>query len=468
MRSKEPSLQAPQDSFLEALHSESVAGTENLSAWVKQVQEQEGIEILFELETWLKGLRSFFDLRHLPLSETERSNLLDRSFASEINLIRNAVQSCERCASEVIRYGQPRQVEFETFLETQLRKDSVLDYHVDKILEQPTPTESLRRLLESLNDFRVLIDALRMEKQNYQLFHTLGRSLRRDLKGCRYVDMLLSQRFRVQYDRIQNPVLSTVMRGIAEEKIRRDIALTLLYLFRLLRYLKLIAHEMNGERPVRHLLVVFSLVHEDMEHLSDFLKSRFLKGREAGHSLRNSAELIVYSLKMESQRALERELIGVAQESEIADVYTRIGSSHALLRNCFQSCVVTLLQAFDRQLEAKSVFPSMIDRLQQAEKLKQDLWDLRQFLRNLMEKKEELDSHRIVERVSAFRESSLRYLMYRDWGEFERFSDALVAATGRMEIRTLLKKFGSFLETLIQEVSKRSVFSRSDAEVPTH
>jgi hypothetical protein len=128
---------------------------------------------------------------------------------------------------------------------------------------------------------------------------------------------------------------------------------------------------------------------------------------------------------------------------------------------------VTLLQTFDRQLKAKSVFPSMKETLQHAEKLKQELWDLRQFMRELLEKKEELDSHRIVERVSAFRESSLRDLMYRDWDEFERFSDALITAGDRMEVRTLLKKFGSYLETLIQEVSKRSVFRSSDAEPPT-
>ena len=140
----EAGLPNPQDSFLEALHSESVAGTESLSGWVKQVQEKGGIEILFELEAWLKGLRCFFDIRHLPLSENERSGLLDRSFAPEIHLVWDAVQRCERFASEVIRYGQPCQVEFETFLETQLRRDSVLDYHVNKILEQPTPTESLR------------------------------------------------------------------------------------------------------------------------------------------------------------------------------------------------------------------------------------------------------------------------------------------------------------------------------------
>jgi hypothetical protein len=47
--------------------------------------------------------------------------------------------------------------------------------------------------------------------------------------------------------------------------------------------------------------------------------------------------------------------------------------------------------------------------------------------------------------------------MYQDWGEFERFSDSLVTAANEVEVRMLLRKFISFLEVLMQEVSKRSV-----------
>jgi hypothetical protein len=48
--------------------------------------------------------------------------------------------------------------------------------------------------------------------------------------------------------------------------------------------------------------------------------------------------------------------------------------------------------------------------------------------------------------------------MYRDWVEFEAFSDALAVSINLMEIRTHIRKFVSYLESLIQEVSKRSVF----------
>ena len=57
-----------------------------------------------------------------------------------------------------------------------------------------------------------------------------------------------------------------------------------------------------------------------------------------------------------------------------------------------------------------------------------------------------------------FKDTSLRSLMYRDWAEFEAFSDALAISTNLIEIRTHIRRFVSFLEMLIQEVSKRSIF----------
>jgi len=69
-----------------------------------------------------------------------------------------------------------------------------------------------------------------------------------------------------------------------------------------------------------------------------------------------------------------------------------------------------------------------------------------------------LDSNRIIERVGEFRDVSLRSLMYRDWAEFETFSDSLAVSIDAMETRTHIRKFVSYLESLIQQVSKRRVF----------
>src|SRR5512147_840508 len=105
-----------QDSLLDALHSEIVAGSENLTAWIRQVQEQGAIESLFGLETWLKGIRSFFNVDHLPISEAEKSGLVNRSFASEIAIVRQAIQKCETYACCVTSPAAGGKFEFEEFV----------------------------------------------------------------------------------------------------------------------------------------------------------------------------------------------------------------------------------------------------------------------------------------------------------------------------------------------------------------
>jgi hypothetical protein len=448
-----------QNPFLDALRAEIVTGSENLNIWIRKVQSQGSIDSLFSLETWLKGVRSFFSLEHIPLTEAEKTELVNRSFLPEIKIVREGIVACESAAGVVMRPAQENRPEFEEFVEAQMRRDRILDIPMSRIVEQPTPDDSLLQLVGSLNDLRVTIDSLRNRPDlNYQVFLSLGRSFRRDLKECRYIDMLISQRFRLQYDLIDNKALSNILHGIAEESPRRNVALALLYLFRFLKYMKLISTDLSHDRPLRRHLAIFSLLHEEMDNLSSFLKARLLRVKDIGRGLKSAAELIAYSLKSESQRVLNQELVFVAGKCDASSIYTRIENSHGLLRNCCQSCIVTLLQAIDKSFDGSLLFPSRAERLVAAGKLRQDLWDLRQWLTDILGNGEALDSTTILEHLTLFRDASLRSLMYRDWAEFESFMDALATSANFIEIRTHVRKFVSFLGALIQEVSKRSIF----------
>jgi len=340
-----------------------------------------------------------------------------------------------------------------------------LDLRASQAVEQPTPLDSLSHFLEFLNDLRMLVQAVKdAPDQSYPVFLSIGRRFQRDLRDCRYIDMLLAQHFKVQFDHVDNAAVRSLLRSIREKQVRQNVSLALLHLYRLLRYLNIVSQDLVRDRPLRHCLVIFSLLHEEMGNLSQFLKAGFLRRQQAGQGLWNAVELIVYSLQIESQRALERELVFVSQERQAPPIYTKIENSHGLLRNCFQSSIVALVQALDKSVDAKTIFPSMVDRLQEAQKLLQELWDLRQAIKDLLDKGKEFDLNRVMDRLTSFRESSLRYLMYRDWGEFERLSDAIITTTSEIELRTLLRKFVSFLEALVQEVSNRSVLQESPAE----
>src|SRR5437867_1840873 len=165
--------------------------------------------------------------------------------------------------------------------------------------------------------------------------------------------MLLTQQFKVQFDQVDSAIISTLLRNVQEDQVRRNVSLSLLHLYRMLRYLKVVAAMLIKDRPLRHSLVIFSLLHEEMGGLSQFLKSRFLRGKQTGQGLWNAAELIVYSITMESVRALERELLFVSREREAPPIYSKIENSHGLLRNCYQNCILALAQALDPAVDTK-------------------------------------------------------------------------------------------------------------------
>lgn len=445
------------DPILEALHSEVARGAANLSEWISHVRANDGIETLIELEAWLKGLCAFFDLEHLALSEDERLHLLSRSFAPEISAACQALEASETLIIELMSLGQDTAFDFGAYVEMRMRKGGALQHYLGRILEQATPMDSLALLLESVSDLRVGMGASATSASSVEAFNSFGRKFRRDLKSCRYIDMLLTQKFRPEYDQIQNPQISGMVRSIRDKAIRQTVSLVLLQLHRFLRYLALIRKALKQDRPLSRYLVLFSLFHAEMEDLAKLLRSGFANAR-SGDPLLNSIDLILHSLKAETRRVFRMELVGAAYESDPSSLYAKIENSHGLLRNCYQSSIFNLVQAFDRKVEVQELYPSMLEGLREAETLRRDLWDLHRFMADALDSTEQIDLVKVMERIGRFRESSLCFLMYRDWGEFERFSEALITAGNQVEIRMQMRTFVSFLEILVQEVSKRSVF----------
>ncbi len=443
--------------FVDALQSEIVAGSEGLTGWLGQIQRMGRIESLFGLETWLKGIRAFFNLEHLPLSDSERSALITRSFAPEIAIALQAIRLCESFAGELIDRGVGQR-SAGGFPETRNRRDRMQD-GISHPAGQLTPADGISQLLDSLNDLRVTINSLQPQPgRDFQLFVTLGRAFAREIKNCRYIDLLVSQRFKSQYDSIDSKAFIAALRRIPHEPVRRNTALVFLFLFRFLKYLKSVLLDLNRDRPLKQHLVIFSLIHEEMGSLMEMIRARLLRSSEVGSALQNAAELVSYSLKTESQRVQTRELTGVSHEMDPRVVYSRVENSHGLLRNCCQSCILTLIQSVDKSFDPTVLFPSRAGQLVAAEKLRQDLWNLRRWLMDILANKDATDCSRIIERIGAFKEASVGSLMYRDWAEFEAFTDTVAVSINPAEIRTQLRKFVSYLETLIQEVSKRSVF----------
>jgi hypothetical protein len=245
-----------QDSLPDPLKSEICAGGERLGNWIRQVHVRGASDILFCLEAWLRGIESFLDLQHLPLSEAEKAELTTRSFVPEIKILRRGVQISEGYACALIRPEVAGAFKIEDFIRGQIRKDRLMNLDEGHLVQQVTPADSIVQLLESLNDLRVTIDALNAQSgSDCQLFVSLGRIYRREIKNCRYIELLLKQGSRLQSSLIENQSLAKPLRSIPDDAVRRDIVRVLAELFQFLKYLKLVRSDLAGDYPLKHQVI---------------------------------------------------------------------------------------------------------------------------------------------------------------------------------------------------------------------
>jgi hypothetical protein len=440
-----------------ALRPETSAGAERLSAWMAGLQASDKIDILFELETWLVGLRSFFDIDNLPLSAAERADVLNRDFSPEIRIARQVMADIEHLALEVLTSEPTDALGVAPDVPPQYGGDPIGDRY-GIVFDQVTPADSLADLAAGLNDLRVLIDA-QTDATSLQVFISLGRNFQRHLSTCRYINLLMSQRFKLQYDRIDIPLIGGMLRSVQDDNLRENLASALLQLFRFQKYLRIVGRDLAADLPLRRTLVIFSLISEEMSRFSEFLKSRFLKGRLTTRSLRNAADFIIHLINGAVRQDLYRNLGLVSKEAEAPAIYKRIEYAHRLLRNASENGIVTLMQALDRKFEGKSIFPSLTESLQQAQKLQQDLWNLRMYSKDALAHQGGADAGGFVARLHSLRDSSLRYLKYQDLGKLDKMCDSLISTGNPTEVRALLNQIADLLENLVLEISQMSVFA---------
>jgi hypothetical protein len=60
------------------------------------------------------------------------------------------------------------------------------------------------------------------------------------------------------------------------------------------------------------------------------------------------------------------------------------------------------------------------------------------------------------DRISAFYDNHIKYLMYRDWSGFELFYIEILKCGSLQALQQIAHRFETFLVTLLREVQKRS------------
>jgi len=313
-----------------------------------------------------------------------------------------------------------------------------------------------------LSDLRCIMDDLvRMPEVAFKTFTSMGKLINREIRQCRYLEMLVAYKFKVHYDRVENPAIAALVKRVPHEGLRQDLAKIFLELFRLLRYLDFIERDLGCDRPLKHSLLVFSLVNSELRQLFDFIETRICRHPEVSQECIQTLDSTIFAMSQEIKKVFSHELVGLVYLRHAPPIFAKVENSHGLLKNSLQQSIVQISQAFDPGFDGKQLFATYTTRLEQSRRLLQEIAMLLESVKEYEEVADHEGLQPLLRNFEDFRQKSLKYLMFKDWEDFERFMEEVEASKTRETLRFALHKFRIFMEALLGEVSKRSVLQHA-------
>jgi hypothetical protein len=475
-------------------------------AWLARLPLERKVELLFELEILLKGLACFANPRNHP-GPPRRTPIVAQDFREHTALAREAlgriVQTCRTLLAD-----QERAFVFQRYLETVLPDDRARTRLVGDAGAQETPEQSLFVLRHAMtNLYEVTAGVTRLQRVPYRLFYALLGVAQREVAACAYFNPLHALEFRPEFDRITNPQMLELIRSVPGEAARRLIALTVLSLFRMLRYLGLVervAREPTDSprRSVAVVYLVLSVLRSDARALSGYLRRRsgpllgagyeaevlrvpapelagaYDRLRARGAELRDvkaTLEGAAANLRLEMRRAFEREFLPPEVAPSLDELAAAVARVAANLRPALQNVVMFLGRSLGARLDAAGVFDDRAAQRVLSERLRRDVWMFAQIVRAFAMKARSVDASGqeqwggatplgfVREFMSYFRAMGYPLLRAADYPHVDAFLAAmtnlrdadLLDPAGLARAVAEAERFHAFLSALFDAISGR-------------
>jgi hypothetical protein len=285
----------------------------------------------------------------------------------------------------------------------------------------------------------------------------VGRVLYREIRRSPVLALLIDKKFKPIHDRIANPAIAKLIRGIESPAQRKHAAKVFLELFRLLHYLEYADPERTPEEELRNTILIFSLITSETRLLTSYLERRVLKSLDPNSPLHDLYDSFVYCIPLELKKVINTELLDISVVRQSDGIHARVENSHGILKDCFQQSIVQLAQMLEPKVDGEAIFTDFTAKLEQSVGLRDGLGRLILSLRRFQKVRDEPSAQIMKEAISAFYDNEMKYLMYRDWSGFELFFIEILKCSSLPGLQQICHRFETFLTTLFREVQKRAI-----------
>lgn len=426
------------------------------------------VGLVDELDARLRGLQSFFNSRHQPLTEQERAAAHARDWKNEMSIARGAFLRGAQLVFDLIRNNST------DFFDDAARFDNLDAAPAASLANNEAMTAdtidaseaSLVALADALTDAHALCEAVcQTQAVSFKTWASAGRIFTRELHRSEAF-MKIAGRARHAGRARLHPRLLYLTRNIQPDALGTDVGFVFAGLLRLLDYLRLVDRELKRDHPLLQTLPVFALIHEDAHRLLKFMETRALRAEDLESEIFDTLDGTSYAVGMELRKVFAHELVALSALRQAPLIYAKVENAHGLLRDSFQQSIVGLAQTFDPTLDGAQLFDAFNAKLEQSLALRRDLWTLLGLVRRMEQERDRRPFAPLLARLQSFRQSTMRYLMYKDWEAYERFIEEASAARGAVELAPVLHRFGTYLETLFGQINMRAALAAHPFDYP--
>lgn len=481
--------------------------------WYAALPWEKKEQTLFELEMLLKGIVCFGNPRNHP-GPAQSSAPAAHDFLEELHILRDGMVQVNVLVRSLLG-DRERAYTFSRYLSSVHPEDSARGQLLKDQLTQDTPEEALFLLRNAFASFQDLADGiLRLDIVPHRLYSALHGTFTREIGRNAFFNPLMALEFRPEFDRIRNAEVLDALHQIGNEPAHRVAALTMLSLFRGLRYLDLIDQWAAEPAAARRSYILLAVLRSDLRALTRYL------GRQAADAIangleqelmaihmveigerradlelemrrlsviRNAFESTANSLRVDVRKVFLHDLPGPSEEVTGERLGPLLVVSTASLRASMQHAIIALCRVIAEGMALPSLALDPASRRAQSERLRREVWMFTQILRAFIAKAQVADGSTdrwagassfqfVRDFLSHFR--AIGYQLVRS-NDYERLDPFLAALEGLSDVDLLdperlgvalseCQRFYEFLEELSGEVSQRlelrgRVFDRKDA-----
>ncbi len=412
-----------------------------------------------EMEMWMACLTAYFKYYALSFAARGRIVKLDKNFYEELRMASWILDKIQELATRIVL------AELADVKEVRWDDVSAAGTLPEEFIQHRHHTAAAARvisLLETVNDFRIVFnEKLQSGVIPFAFFKSVGRLLNREFVAFRRNRALPKVRKKHKSRAWLNFLYRDVLMAMNSLEMRLETMALFVRAHRILCIVRYIRVGLRGQFNSRVFLVLFSHLYAEGKMFGRKLEQWASRWETQLPVCSEVSSLLQFALRLETKRVFKHELLGIEHETRVDAFYVRLETSAGLLWNCYQNVFISLARSFNLKFNEHDIFVDLIARQEESVRLHNDLCTIRELVRRMEAGYSMEDVETLRKLLRIFNENSLRYLMFKDWGVFEGFSDQ-INITPHDQLAPVLHRFLVFLDTLSAAVEKRAVLRALD------